>query len=168
MGKTVRVKEVRKMNKSACGKSGFTLVELSVVLALVAILTTMIVSFYVLMNGFASKSKAEYDFLENHAALKSAVTFWVAENDVTGAEFFVDADGTLTVTKNRDKVGFEFQDGVLSFDGKERAGLGAIDSVEFEQNGSLIKCITKNDSGLMSSFVFLLRSASIVEEAENG
>ena len=62
--------EKRKQNSSRVGKSGFTLVELSVVLALMAILSVMTVSFSVLMNGLVSENMAQYDFLADCATLK--------------------------------------------------------------------------------------------------
>ena len=131
-----------KSHNSNNGKRGFTLVELSVVLALLAILTTMIISFSVLMNGFAKENKAEYDFSEDHATLKKAICIWAAENDVSGNVFSVNDDGTLTVTSDGTEKNVSFDDGVLTLDTKQRSGLDAIDGVIFTTNGKLVKCET--------------------------
>lgn len=158
--KTRNIK-VQKPHNSSLGKSGFTLVELSVVLALIAILTTMIASFSVLMNGFASESKTEYKFSEDHATLKDVFGIWIAENDAKGNVFAVGIDGTLTVAGRS----VSFSDGVLSLGEKQRSGLDSIDGVSFTTNGKLLKCVTyrigKNGERTENSFVFSLRAADL-------
>ncbi|MBE6531472.1 MAG: prepilin-type N-terminal cleavage/methylation domain-containing protein [Ruminococcaceae bacterium] len=150
------------------GKGGFTLVELSVVLALLAILMTMITSFSVLMNGVATENKAEYDFLEDHAMLKETLGVWVAENDVAGSTFKVNEDGTLSVTENEIPKNVSFNDGVLTLGGDQKAGLDAIDGVIFTSNDKLIKCVTyriaRNGKRIEHSFVFSLRCGTIQNE----
>lgn len=152
------------------GKGGFTLVELCVVLALLAILTTMTVSFSVLMNGFAAENKAEYEFLEDHATLKETLGVWTAENDVTGSVFKVNEDGTLTVTENGVEQNVSFADGVLTLGGEQKAGLDAIDGVTFTANDKLVKCVTyrigKNGKSIESTFVFSLRCGTTMEVAD--
>jgi prepilin-type N-terminal cleavage/methylation domain-containing protein len=177
MCKKIRDIRAQKSHNSKSGKSGFTLVELSVVLALLAILTTMIVSFSVLMHGFAAENSAEYQFLEDHAMLKEKLCTWAAENDVQGNVFTV-TDGALTVTQNGTPKYVSFKDGVLTLGGEKREGLDAIDGMTFttdtgtdESNAEpkLIKCVTyrigKNGQRVESSFVFSLRCGTIEEVA---
>jgi len=168
-GKT-RNYQVQKPHNAKPGKSGFTLVELCVVLALLAILATMTVSFSVLMNGFAAENKAEYEFLEDHATLKETLGVWAAENDVTGSVFKINEDGTLTVTENGVEQNVSFADGVLTLGGEQKAGLDTIDGVIFTSNDKLIKCVTyrtaKDGERIEHSFVFSLRSGVIEEVAD--
>lgn len=166
----IRNIKVQKPHNAKQGKSGFTLVELCVVLALLTILTTMTVSFSVLMNGFAAENKAEYEFLEDHAALKKKLCTWVAENDVTDSTFKVNEDGTLCVTENETERSVSFADGILSLGGEQKAGLDAIDGVIFTANDKLIKCVTyriaKDGERIEHSFVFSLRCGVIEEVAD--
>ena len=168
-GKTM-TKQVQQPHNAKPGKSGFTLVELCIVLALLAILATMTVSFSVLMNGFAAENKAEYEFLEDHATLKETLGVWAAENDVTGSVFKVNEDGTLTVTENGVEQNVSFADGVLTLGGEQKAGLDAIDGVIFTANDKLIKCVTyriaKDGERIEHSFVFSLRCGVIEEVAD--
>ena len=164
----IRNIKVQKSHNVKQGKSGFTLVELCVVLALLAILTTMTVSFSVLMNGFAAENKAEYEFLEDHAALKEKLCTWAAENDVTGNVFTVNTDETLTVTENGTEKNVSFADGVLTLGGEQKVAFDAIDGVIFASNDKLIKCVTyriaENGERIEHSFVFSLRCGTIQNE----
>jgi prepilin-type N-terminal cleavage/methylation domain-containing protein len=162
--------KVQKSHNESCGKGGFTLVELCVVLALLAILTTMIVSFSVLMNGFVAENKAEYEFLEDHAMLKERLCTWVAENDVSGSVFAINESGMLTVTENGTERSVSFAGGVLSLDDEKIKGFDAIDGMSFTSNEKLIKCVTyrteKGGQRVENSFVFSLRCGVIEEVAE--
>ena len=170
MCKKIRNIRVQTMDNAKQGKSGFTLVELCVALALLTILTTMTVSFSVLMNGFAAENKAEYEFIEDHATLKESLCTWVSESDVSGSVFSVSDDGTLTVSENGIEKGVSFADGLLTFAGEQKAGLDAIDGVTFTANGKLIKCVTyriaKNGERIENSFVFSLRCGTTMEVAD--
>lgn len=160
--------QVQKYHNAKHGRGGYTLVELCVVLALLAILTTMIVSFSVLMNGFAAENKAQYEFLEDHAALRRRLCAWAAENDVEGCVFTANDDGTLTVAANGTEKAVSFSDGILTLGEDQRSGLDAIEGVTFTSNGKLVKCTAyrkeKNGVRMESSFVFSLR-CGVTEEA---
>lgn len=162
---------VQKSHKVLCGKRGFTVVELSVVLALMAILVTLIISFSVLMSGFSEGNKVEYAFLKEHAALKDALCSWVAENDGPDSVFSIDNDGTLTVTANGNERTVYYTDGALSLVGARIMWLDAIDGVVFTVNDKLIKCVTyrnrENGEPIECSFVLCIRSGRIEEVAGN-
>ena len=169
MCRKTRNNKAQKTHNAKCGKGGFTLVELCVVLALFAILVTMIVSFSVLMNGFASNNKADYEFLKDHARLKEKIGIWAAENDVSGCVFLVGADGTLTVTADGNEKSVSLSNGELSLGGEQISGFNTIDGITFTANDKLIKCVTyridKDGNRIESSFVFSLRSGTVdVEE----
>lgn len=157
---------LQKHNNRKHSKSGFTLVELSVVMALLAIVGTMIVSFSVFMGGFVSNNKAEYRFLEEHAALKEELTLWVAENDTPDSVFSIGISGNLIIQANGRQKNVSFMNGVLSLDTEQIPDFETIDLVSFTANDKLIKCTTHHfdDGGKLTAelcFVFSLRSAEI-------
>lgn len=149
-----------------CGKRGFTLVELSVVLALVALLSTMVVSFSVFFSGFVNGNKAEYDYLEDHAALKDSLCTWLAEQDGAQSIFTPSADG-LTVTANGNSKNVTFSDGVLTMGESTVKNLDGIHAVHFsvDENETLIKCETFRFSGsgkkTACTFVFYVRCGKV-------
>ena len=150
-------------------KRGFTIVELTIALALLAIFTTMVVSFSVLMKESAKDSSSEYGFMQDAFVVKEKFTKWAAEQDVDGASFVVDNDkGILTVADKK----VEIVDGALILGDVKVNGVGEYDSFKFEadETKSLIKCtITRtkeNGQELESHFVFSLRCAEV--EVANG
>lgn len=168
----IRTNQIPKTYNIKSNKSGFTLVELSVVLALLAILATMIISFSVLMSGFAKDEKKEYEFLEEYAKLKEEISEWVAKNDVTGSIFTVNSETetmTITVTKEgtENVVGtMNFKEGTLYIGNEEIPSFDMIDGVSFTviESGSckLIKCVVKNNGEkIEQSFVLSLRCGVI-------
>lgn len=129
-----------KFHSAREGKGGFTLVELSIVMALLAILTTMIFSFSVLMNQSTAESKEEYAFLEDCAILKENFSQWLSENDSADA-VFVAAGGRLDIVDTDTSV--LFSDGTLLLGKSDRVeGLDALEGVSFstDQSTGLIKC----------------------------
>lgn len=172
----IRTNQIPKTYNIKSNKSGFTLVELSVVLALLAILATMIISFSVLMSGFAKDEKKEYEFLEEYAKLKEEISEWVAKNDVTGSIFTVNSETmTITVTKGgtENVVGtMNFKEGNLYLGNEEPTSFDMIDGVSFiviesdtvieSDSCKLIKCVVKNNGEkIEQSFVLSLRCGVI-------
>ena len=152
MCKNKRNKKKPNIHNAKFGKGGFTLVELCVVLALVAIVTTMIVSFSVQMNSFATDSQDDYKFLEDCSTLNTQLYKWIAENDIQSAEFFAEGE-KLTVTK-------EGESKLFSLGEKPQT----VEDIEFiiSENGDLIKCtISQKDGSQKTCYVFALRCADI-------
>ncbi len=154
-----------KTHNARHGKGGFTLVELCVVLALLAILTAAISSFSVLMNRYAVDASQETDFWEDNAALKKELRNWIAENDVEGNTFAVQ-NGALTVQDTEKSI--SFAGGTLTVDGTQKEGFAAISGVEFttaDGGRRLIKCtvffITENGERKEADFLFSCRVASV-------
>lgn len=146
--------KITKNNHKKSGKSGFTLVELCIVLAIVAITSVMIVSFSVSMKEFTISNQEEYDFIEDCSAIRNEVYKWVAENDGLPVEdqhpHFWKMDGEpFRVT----------DDGTLVLGNSEIKNLNTIERIDFVKQGDLIKCnIYRDDSGTVSkSYVFALR-----------
>ena len=151
-------------------KRGYTLLELTIVLALTAIVATMVVSFSTLVNKYNKGSRADYAFFEDCAALKKQVTQLVSENDVKGKSF--DVTGNI-LTIGEARVSFS-EEGLLKLGESELGKFEAIDGVEFSANDKLIKCTMHyiKDGGASKevSFVFSLRCGNIISEgaAQNG
>ena len=141
--------KITKNNHKKSGKSGFTLVELCIVLAIVAITSVMIVSFSVSMKEFTISNQEEYDFIEDCSAIRNEVYKWVAENDVNGNDWDVSMGVTDIII-----------DGKLTLDENHTVeNLNTIYKVRFVKQDDLIKCnIYRDDSVTVSkSYVFALR-----------
>lgn len=161
-----------KSNKARKRTGGFTIAELSVVMALIAIITAMTVSFTVVMNDVTAQNRTQYDFLQDCAVVEDELNDWVALNDVDGAVFTVGQDGALTVVTSGETSTVSIAGSVLSM-GSEQAhnleqvhGVGTIGKITFSTNSptnTLIKCVmTRIDNEAQScSFVFSLRIATI-------
>jgi hypothetical protein len=141
-------------------------VEICIAMALVAILSVMVFSFYQLMHGMASDNKASYNYLEDHAALKETLYQWVAEKDTPDSVFSVTEDGVLSVSESEGEtpVIVTFENGVLWLGDESISGFDKIGSIVFSTNGSLIKCetISNHPNGKQTecSFVFSLRCSN--------
>ncbi len=148
-------KTMQKLNSARRGKKGFTVAELCIVLALVAILTTMFVSFIVLMARFTNDSEYKQEFMKDSAVLKREFCGWAERQ--SGETFSVSENGVLTV----DGVQVVFSDGTLTLDGETSIeDLDTVSSVFFEENGSLIKCSVHGED-VATTFVIYLRTATI-------
>ncbi len=145
-------KIMQKLNNKKSGKGGFTVVELCITLALVALLTTMAVSFSVLMNKFTDESKSKYEFLKDSATIEREFTSWVETQSV------------LTLNGNSlDGVTFANETLSLGVD-KSVKNLDTVSSVSFVNNeeSDLIKCTVLDNNGRFSrTFVVYLRTTTI-------
>ena len=159
-----------KTHNARHGKGGFTLVELCVVLALLAILAVGITSFSVLMNGFAADASEETAFWEENAALKSELRRWIAENDVAGKHFFVEGGVLKSAptgqTENANTL--YLADSALMVNGVQKAEYSAIDGIAFttaDGGRRLIKCtvyyITEDGARKEIDFLFSCRAAIV-------
>lgn len=155
--------------RSRRSKRGFTIVELSVVLALLAIITGMTVTFSVLTHEFAAENTRKYDFLQDCAVIEKEITEWAAENSNAETKFTIDADkkalnlinpngdGTTTTQWTGSK-----ENGTFALGAETIAGVGTVYRVKFEFNDAktLIKCtlfMGEGDDSFSSSFVFAPR-----------
>lgn len=167
-------KKNRTFHKKKMSKRGFTLVELSIVLALIAIITGMTVTFSVLMNKFAAENTEKYDFLQDCAVVEKAIIEWVAENSDAKTVFTIDADKkalNLINHPNGDETNTTqwttgLKNGTFALGAKTIAGVGTVYRVEFKFNDAktLIKCtlfMGEGDDSFSSSFVFAPRLGSI-------
>ena len=119
------------------GTRGFTLVELSVVMALLAILAVMIVSFTSLTSLRTKQATARTDCMDAFSAYRTAVTDGFAEMDKS------------------DTFSFRVENGVLVI-GTETFAPDAdrIDGITAETNDTLLRITITNDTlSLTESFV---------------
>ena len=144
--------KITKNNHKKSGKSGFTLVELCIVLAIVAITSVMIVSFSVSMKEFTISNQDEYDFIEDCSAIRNEVYKWVAEKDVNDVNW----DVSMGVTDRNFGI---IIDGTLTLDANRKVeNLNTIEKIELDRYGDLIKCtIHRANSDSVKSYVFALR-----------
>ena len=73
-------------------RRGFTLVELTIVLTVMAIISSMIVSFSVLISAQVNKNDARADFLEQTATFRTQIQQEFATIDAANTKFEVSVD----------------------------------------------------------------------------
>lgn len=126
-------------------KSGFTLVELTIVLLLVAILSTMTVTFSNLVGKQTTAAKKDYAFLEQCTDLKTKVTNYVYEQK----------EITITDQKLKKK---DFAEDYTE-----------IRSVTFDYSreyATLLKCTAESTGGRTQTFVIYLRATTVTGVTE--
>lgn len=151
----------RRIGRAGKGKGGFTLAELCVAMALIAILGTVIVSFCVLVSNYTKGARSEYDFLEESGRADRAVSDWIYGKSETDTAYEI-KDGVLYVGDES----ITFKNGTLKLGSEEKKGFSEIDSIVFSSNESktLIKATVTQKSengGRTYSFVIYPRLGSI-------
>ncbi|MBE7080423.1 MAG: prepilin-type N-terminal cleavage/methylation domain-containing protein [Clostridiales bacterium] len=124
-------------------KRGFTLVELTMVMAITAIISVMIVSFSTLISAQTRKNNLRADFLESVITLRTDLQKQFAEDD-NGSSISISADNKTLKIGNSD----------FSFPWEEYE---YIDEHEFDINGKIIK-VTLTNKKLSESQSFTLIS----------
>ena len=129
-----------KCNKKL-NKRGFTLIELTMVMAISAIIATMIVSFCTLISAQTKKNELRADFMQDVIDLRTDLQVAFAE---------IDNGGEITTTDNIPKIG----DNELSFD---EGSYEYIDEITFDVEGKILK-VTVSNSTLSEPQSFILIS----------
>lgn len=127
-------------------KRGFTLSELCIVLALVAVVATIVTSFCLVVHQRSVISSARLNIVNEVNVVETFVERWVDKMSEKGATFSISKDGTLTATLEGVDYEATFSEGV--FNGAVPSGENgmtfsttSIYSVVFEvesQNGDTI------------------------------
>lgn len=73
-------------------RRGSALAELMVALALLAIVSTMIVSFSAIVNKFVDSEQSQYTFFGETSAVHEKLSTWLSELDEEGTVYTVSAD----------------------------------------------------------------------------
>ena len=92
-------------------RKGFTLSELCIVLALVAIVSTIVISFCLIMNKRSAISRARLDIVNEVNAVETLIEKWVDNMSEQGAVFSKTEDGSLLATVNNVDYGASFAKG---------------------------------------------------------
>ena len=127
-------------------RKGFTLSELCIVLALEAIVSTIVISFCLIMNKRSAISRARLDIVNEVNAVETLIEKWVDKMSEQGAVFGKAEDGSLVATVNKvvynaTFVNGEFKASVPDGDNEMAFATTSIDSVVFEvesKNGDTI------------------------------
>ena len=128
-------------NPKKLNKRGFTLIELTMVMAISAIIATMIVSFCTLISAQTKKNELRADFMQDVIDLRTDLQVAFAE---------IDNGGTITTTDNIPKIG----DNELSF---YKESYAYIDEITFDVEGKILK-VTVSNSTLSEPQSFILIS----------
>lgn len=130
--------------KNRNDRRGYTLVELTVVMALIVILTGMIISFTSLTSFRVKQATAATDCMDAFTEYREGVTEGFALIDAASdTPFLVVVDGALLTIRGKDTIGD------MDFPPSEH-----IDSVTVETNGTLLRITVLNDRlSLSESFV---------------
>jgi prepilin-type N-terminal cleavage/methylation domain-containing protein len=128
-------------------RRGVTLVELTAVMAITAIISLMIVSFSTLISAQVKRNDARADFLQDVSTFRVAT-----QQQFSAWESEVDAPDSFTVSVDEENKTISFADNILSF-----SDYATIDGVAVEWQGSLLKIIVTNED-LKAEQSFLLIS----------
>ena len=111
-------------------KRGFTLIELTMVMAISAIITTMIISFSTLISAQTKKNELRADFMQDVMDFRTDLQIAFAE---------IDIGGEITIADNIPKI----DDNELSFDKESYA---YIDEIRFDVSGDILRVIVSNST----------------------
>ena len=129
-------------NHKKLNKRGFTLVELTVVMAITAIISVMIVTTATLISAQVKKNGLRADFMQSVVDFRSDLQIQFAEVDGTSP--------TFTVTEDNKSI--QFENTTISLDSYEY-----IDRIEIKTQGEILK-VTLTNARLEESQSFVLIS----------
>ena len=92
-------------------RNGFTLLELCIVLALVAIVSTIVTSFCLVIHQRSAISRARLDIVNEVNAVETFIEKWADKMSEQGAVFGKAEDGSLVATVNNADYGASFANG---------------------------------------------------------
>ena len=129
-------------NHKKLNKRGFTLVELTVVMAISAIISVMIITTATLISAQVKKNGLRADFMQAVVDFRSDLQIQFAEVDGTSP--------TFTVTEDNKSI--QFENTTISLDSYEY-----IDRIEIKTQGEILK-VTLTNARLEESQSFVLIS----------
>ena len=147
------IKPYKKLNKR-----GFTLIELTIVMAITAIISVMIVSFTTLISAQVNKNDLRADFMEQVLTLRTDLQTEFAKVDGTVTEYHFTVD-VVEKTLNIENTSFTFTWNDYEY----------IDSIELSasENGKILKVILTNSSLSESqSFVLISKTDGLFGETQ--
>ena len=145
------IRNLKKLNKR-----GFTLIELTMVMAISAIISAMIISFCTLISAQTKKNELRADFMQNVTDLRTDLQIAFAEVDGTVTEYHFTVD-VVEKNLNIENTSFFFKWNDYEY----------IDSIELSarENGEILKVLLTNSSLSESqSFVLISKTGGIFVE----
>ena len=137
-------------NRKKLNKRGFTLVELTVVMAITAIISVMIVTTATLISAQVKKNGLRADFMQSVVDFRSDLQIQFAEVDGTSP--------TFTVTEDNKSI--QFENTTISLDSYEY-----IDRIEIKTQGEILKVTLTNERLEESqSFVLISKTGGTFEK----
>lgn len=151
------MKGIASRNARHLGKKGFTVIELSVVIAVIAIVGVMTVSLTTLIGRQTSRAQAANDLQVDITMLKEAYHRWVSTFDVDGGYIeIVEEAGVEKLKATADGVEYEFYYangkiiGTLPDEKKIDVYVERITALEFEEyETSIIICNVTYDAAVL-------------------
>ena len=158
-------KDNKTMHNQKWRKKGFTLIELTVVIAVLAIISTVIVAFSSLVSAQVTRSNARADFLKHAASLKTDLQTAFAEVDAP-KKFFVAVDNENNVISFQQDENGEAQ--TFSFADYGEFEFSVFVQEENTGSRSLLKCVMQNQSlGAKQTFLISSRCGAEFAIAQN-
>ncbi|MBQ3116518.1 MAG: type II secretion system protein [Clostridia bacterium] len=142
--------------KNNAKRRGFTVLELSIVLALVAIIGVMTVTFTILISKRAKESKSALEFAEQTASVERTAKLWLDQMQRADATFVVEQNRLSAVVLDKEAF-IEIKDGkftVALLDGTS----SSIDAGRFTGLECEIKTNAKNEEFFVFSLLYLKQS----------
>ena len=129
-------------NRKKLNKRGFTLVELTVVMAISAIISVMIITTATLISAQVKKNGLRADFMQAVVDFRSDLQIQFAE---------IDNGGEISIT-NEDKT-VKIDSDALFYDLKKYE---YIDDITFKKQGDILKVVVSNSKlGESQSFILI-------------
>ncbi len=125
-------KEARQRRKMLKSKKGFTLIELTVVLAVTAIVVTMICGFIISYQNQSLRIVKNSDIISDVNRFKETVGQWIDEND-DGATVFDVSSHKIKLGENS----LSFDSGKLTIDGGPPIAFKTLSDCEFSKRDSI-------------------------------
>ena len=153
------------MKQSKRLKKGFSLLELSIVLAIVSIVSVMAITFSALISGKITTGTKKLNFMQDVEVIEASLESWVDVLISEGAVFSVE-NGNVKATKNSTEYKVTFDDGVLKAILPTRTiktNTETVDSISFDlitkNNEVLFFCtVTTTLKNAPSTYVFTINT----------
>lgn len=139
------------MNRSICDKRGFTVIELTIVMALVAVFSAMVIVFSTMMSDHSEDLANEYQFIEDCNLVDNTFYKWIAEYDTPEHKFLVGRD-TLIITNLSDEpvAMFSFRGDTIRLGDKM-----LVDTLSFASASTVTAATVLNPKLKNASYLFL-------------
>lgn len=157
----------KQINNTIHNKRAFTLVEITIVLLLVSILSVMTVTFSNLVSSYVSDNKIEYDFYEQYGYIRNEIIEEVSKLDCDTTQFLINNSNYSLIIKKgdvTDNILFLNNELLLNSDKLNTMTLSEISNITFLINNKLIKCTVTSKTKQKLSFLIAIRCGGTTNE----